>query len=440
MGSQLATIEWMLKEHGVEILNLASDIAENGLNPIDSILAVESDDQKNYVVVEGNRRLTALKLLANPALATDASWAIKFEKLSKKNGSIIPKKVNVVLAPSRESIYWILDRRHLGADQGRGLVPWNAQQSSRALRVRNKKTVRYSRALNVVDYAVEKQLLGGKSSLLLETSFPITTLDRLLSDKVFTSGIGISFGGDNQLQFIVELDAANRSLAKVLSDLSDGMSVSEVKNSAQRSSYLAKIGSELPDPQSRLSEPVAAPTFSQPAASITEPINTKVTGISAPTGKQRSLQDSRKRKSIIVNALQVKETNIRRVYQEFKNIDVQTYPHAVACLMRVLIEQSLDHYITTHAINVQKKRPDNAPELKEMIKAVGEELKRKKLIRRDFEKAINGLCNGKEGIANPDNLHLRLHSKHHLGNTIELLDVWDSTYGPLMEALWGDID
>lgn len=439
MDSQLATIEWMLKEHGAEILTLANDITENGLNPIDNILAVESEDKKYYVVVEGNRRLTALKLLANPALATDSSWAQKFNKLSKKNGAKIPKKVNVVLAPNRESIYWILDRRHLGADQGRGLVSWNPQQRSRALRDRNAKTVRYSRALNVIDYAVEKQLLGTQSNALLETSFPITSLDRVLSDKGFTSGLGICFGSDNRLQFVVEVGAAHRSLTKILKDLADGLSVREVINSDQRSTYLSKIKSELPNPEYRLSEPVDISSTRQPEVSTTSPKQNHENDKPPQTGKLRSLQDPRKRKSIIVNSFQVKEPNIRRVYQEFRNLNVQEFPHAVACLMRILIEQSLDHYVTTHSLNVQQKRPEALPELKEKIKTVGEALINKKLVPRDFQKAIKGLCNGAPGPSNPDNLNMRLHSKHFLGNINELIDIWDGIYGPLMEALWGDI-
>lgn len=58
-----------------EILNLAKDIVENGLSPLGVFGLIleegssKKDKVKNYIVVEGNRRICALKLLNDPELA-----------------------------------------------------------------------------------------------------------------------------------------------------------------------------------------------------------------------------------------------------------------------------------------------------------------------------------------------------------------------------------
>lgn len=44
---------------------LAKDIAENGISPIESFALLEQDDG-NYLTLEGNRRICALKLLIKP--------------------------------------------------------------------------------------------------------------------------------------------------------------------------------------------------------------------------------------------------------------------------------------------------------------------------------------------------------------------------------------
>ena len=50
-----------------KIVALARDIVENGLNPADlPIVMAANDSEKRYVVLEGNRRLVALKALENP--------------------------------------------------------------------------------------------------------------------------------------------------------------------------------------------------------------------------------------------------------------------------------------------------------------------------------------------------------------------------------------
>lgn len=160
-SNQVEIIEWMLREYGQEIFNLAEDIVEKGLNPIENMLSISSDKEKDcFIVVEGNRRLIAIRLLHNPSLSPIHKWEKKFADLSAKNKARIPKSIAVTIAPSREDVQWILDRRHRGEDEGRGLKRWNTQQAARAQRLRDGQAARYERALNVIDYAIENSVLG----------------------------------------------------------------------------------------------------------------------------------------------------------------------------------------------------------------------------------------------------------------------------------------
>ena len=61
LPSEPNCIHWMLENLGKEILNLAKDIAERGLSPIDGVLVLPNPESTSeYVVWEGNRRITAL--------------------------------------------------------------------------------------------------------------------------------------------------------------------------------------------------------------------------------------------------------------------------------------------------------------------------------------------------------------------------------------------
>lgn len=72
LPSEPDCIAWMLEHLGDEIRNLATDIAEHGLSPIDGVLVVPDLDTKgDYTVWEGSRRITALKLLDNPDRCED---------------------------------------------------------------------------------------------------------------------------------------------------------------------------------------------------------------------------------------------------------------------------------------------------------------------------------------------------------------------------------
>lgn len=68
--SEPEIIEYLCRDEAV--FNLARNIADAGLNPLELLGVVElesSGTKKNYQVWEGNRRVCAIKLLNDPDLA-----------------------------------------------------------------------------------------------------------------------------------------------------------------------------------------------------------------------------------------------------------------------------------------------------------------------------------------------------------------------------------
>src|SRR5450755_2716340 len=72
------SINALLAEAPAKLLALAQDIAREGVNPTELPVVVEEDD--NNVVIEGNRRIAALKLLLNPDLAHDERLQRQFRE------------------------------------------------------------------------------------------------------------------------------------------------------------------------------------------------------------------------------------------------------------------------------------------------------------------------------------------------------------------------
>jgi hypothetical protein len=67
--SQREALDALLEGRGAqELLRLADDISQFGVSPID--LALVIPDGNVFIVLEGNRRVAALKLLKNPGLAS----------------------------------------------------------------------------------------------------------------------------------------------------------------------------------------------------------------------------------------------------------------------------------------------------------------------------------------------------------------------------------
>jgi hypothetical protein len=67
VGSQYEAISLMMKSQKRKLLNLADDLVNHGLNPSEfPIVAPHEKEKDNFNILEGNRRIVALKLLHNP--------------------------------------------------------------------------------------------------------------------------------------------------------------------------------------------------------------------------------------------------------------------------------------------------------------------------------------------------------------------------------------
>ena len=62
-------IQLMIKSQGSKIIALAHHLADNGTNPASLPIIIPSNDKDDrYYVLDGNRRLSALRLLERPEL------------------------------------------------------------------------------------------------------------------------------------------------------------------------------------------------------------------------------------------------------------------------------------------------------------------------------------------------------------------------------------
>lgn len=122
-------LEYMIKSGNVT--ELMYSMAELGYTDAEPLLVVLDDTDNQYTVVEGNRRLAALKLLNNPGLAQFKSDTITS---IVENASIIPTDIPCVIYPSRDDILDYLGYRHIT-----GVKEWGALEKATYLNTLYKK-------------------------------------------------------------------------------------------------------------------------------------------------------------------------------------------------------------------------------------------------------------------------------------------------------------
>ena len=186
--SEPQTIEYLCEHEG--IYPLARDIARHGLNPLErfALVPVKARDGKatGYIMAEGNRRLCAIKLLADPELAP-ANLRTPFEKLAE---NWIPiSTVSGVLFDSIEDAKIWLERIHSGTQGGIGRKEWNSEQKERFSGGAKNKT-----AQAFLDYAEGEGMITAG-----DRKGKLTTVQRFLGNDIFREMLGLDQTDPEQL-------------------------------------------------------------------------------------------------------------------------------------------------------------------------------------------------------------------------------------------------
>ncbi|MBT11862.1 MAG: hypothetical protein CMI02_07495 [Oceanospirillaceae bacterium] len=233
LESQEEAIEKLCQDEYV--LQLAQDIAENGINPLESfaVLIEKRGRKTTYIAVEGNRRLCAIKLLQDPDLAP-ANIRKKIIALSAEAPTI--KKVPAVTFKNRDDAKVWIDRIHSGLQGGIGRKPWNAEQKSR---FSGDAKNAFSQAL--LDYAEEESLISPE-----DRKRKLTTVQRYLSNREFREAIGLGFdSATNTLQTTRPKEDTDKLISVFIADLiSEQGEVNSRKNSEDIIAYSRKITSD----------------------------------------------------------------------------------------------------------------------------------------------------------------------------------------------------
>ncbi len=186
VDSQEAAITAVLKDAPAKLVNLSRDIVRlNSLNPTELPIVIEGEDEGDLIVIEGNRRIAALKLLRNPELARTASDDLgydlvgQFQEIARTGKG--PGEVEVVKVEDRETARHWIELRHTGENEGVGVLRWEAWQANNYKRRRGSQSDRATLFCEAIEteFSNNEELLSLVAAL---RRLRITTLGRLLAD------------------------------------------------------------------------------------------------------------------------------------------------------------------------------------------------------------------------------------------------------------------
>ncbi len=320
--AQRDIIAALIAEGGSKLVALAKDIATHGISPIDALLVVK--DGSGYTVVEGNRRLAAIKLLSNPDLTTIQRYRRRFHELGRGQPPI--HEVWCAVATNRDEARHWQELRHTGTRQGAATERWGTEATARFHGIRGTQA---DRALIFID-AVEKAFPSNgqmQADIATVRHDRLTTLGRIVSDPDARRELGVDFDSGDLVTHYATADL-EKGLAKLMSDLATTTTVATVDSKDLRRKYIALIRSDLPDPISYQSD--AHPLLSETPTKKQQPKPKKQPGPPPPSKPFEGVQ--------LVNL----GGRVSQVLDEMRRLDLDHFPNTGGILVRVVIELAIE--------------------------------------------------------------------------------------------------
>lgn len=408
LPDEQAIIHYLIAEE--QVRKLAKDIAEAGsLSPLEPIAVIQHSKVKSgYTVVEGNRRICSLKLLADPDKAGSENDRRYFAGLVKGMEKGI-NKVQAIVFDSREAAIRWFSLRHRGEQDGVGTKRWDPSQIAR-FNLRTNSRDPNLQALLLIEYAKSKKLL----SLNDINQLNITTLTRFLSNPVFRHHIGLA--NRNDIKINVPDSEFNRALTRFLRDSidpgSDVHSRTSVEDRKAYASQLLKDGdaatghvraTHTPGEGSYSGEPTEQDTT--PGSSV--PDSKAEAATSAQLANVNSTRDQphpdRRRKVVQSSfSARINDKILRRLYRELKDIDAVDFTIAATALFRSVLEKSTSLYLQSVGIKPDSKLDEKLKQLAKQLNTEGKGDRELKFLRTIAS-------NGKDGDYAPDTLGHYIH-------------------------------
>ncbi|MFF9397713.1 hypothetical protein [Streptomyces sp. NPDC014744] len=340
------SIAAILDASAPKLLRLAKSIAERGLNPTELIVVMPDGDLN--VVLEGNRRVAALKLLHKPSLAPTEQLQRKFAAIAASGE--VPRRVQCIVAGTRQQAAPWIKLRHTGENDGVGVVKWNPAEVSRfGGRSTPTEKARLLTDAVTVWFADDAGLIADVATVRENR---ITNLGRMIGDPDVRGRMGISFDGDSVVSDFPK-ERMRQILARLFHDLAGSVSVDKIKTKRQRNSYLQQVEEDLPKLADRLDEPQR---FSGTAPdSNNEAVETDKTSDSATTKTpRRKRTDFEKR---LFQSVSMRNVSLRtsEVFQEAKRLSIDEMPNVAAIMVRIVV----DIVVTDAADQLGWKRGQN---------------------------------------------------------------------------------
>ena len=351
----------MLNQIPTKIYNMIKSILDNGgIDPSILLNIVPYDkESKEYVVMEGNRRVCSLKIIKDVTIIKRTSEYQKIAKLLEKYDlTRIPDEYYCTLYQNKEDTFFWTYLRHAGELNGEGLVSWDPLSIDR---------FRYgtSQASPTVSYYIINYLNNNTDYNIKNTRFA-TTLKRIVDSSPGKKYYAVEVENE-QLVFLKDVDETVSKLCLLIENLENkNINTRNANNVEQIQDWIDRLEKEY---QSKIIGATFMPSTPPTSTPPTPPTST-------PTGKAKLAKLFEDLLYTHVDAKYyggiIKLGNeLTKLSKGASGGNYVTFPIATAMLLRAYIEQAFKYYLNKkgywESLCASKKNPKGDPALGEIL-------------------------------------------------------------------------
>ncbi len=359
--SQSAIInDLFVKESAMQILE---SITTNGVFPDETPVVVKENGK--LTVIDGNRRIAALKVLLNPELFAQGETTVK--ELLKTTGTI-PQQIEVVVAPNRAEVRHFLARKHTQNTKR----PWRPLRQAYFYKAElaRGKTVQelkaeypdvdvtnFLRLINVHKIAKSIKYDSDEVDRKVhsERSFPASTVERLYESNLIKNFLCFDFDRDGEVKITTERKEFEKGFKKVIQDAVQGnIHTRQLNNETNIKKYLKKFPKSAIPRKTKSSSIITSKDFTEKVIPSSRESPTTLTT-----------------KNIIFTLHSIA---IGRMFDELRTINYKKFPNATHDLLRSFLECGLKAYFKQMGKQVAPRKVGGNVHLRDLLSAFESEM------------------------------------------------------------------
>jgi hypothetical protein len=327
LENETAAIAWLFNNFELHMRNLARDLVASG-QVFEPPLVFPDGDQ--FVLFDGNRRMTCLKLLEKPRRAPTTELQEFFSEQRSKWKGQFPSTIQCQVETDRDRIDDILFRRHTGSQAGVGQSTWDDRMKSNFI-----SRTGMGGGSNAAD-EVERRL--AEAGMLPHKKIPRSNLNRLLSAEAFRNRVGFT-ATKGKFEFTHDEPIVLRSLRRIADDLANRYVVlGDIWDIDAKRAYLDRLEGEglLPTAAHSLASKQESKSSENPSIALVRP-----TRVARPQTRTTLIPNT-----IYAIAWAGRIQRHRAIWEELQfHLNLSDHPNAISVLFRVLVELATENYI-----------------------------------------------------------------------------------------------